>query len=561
MQRQQGAGLVEPGDRPADGARSTRKPAHGRRVVALGLGAALLLGACGSGGNSGAASGAAPGASTEASGQVCTEERIGGSITMGTYAESAGLDPIVAAGSGVAGGTEAAAVFDRLMQVDTETGEVLPRVAESLEPNADFTTWTLVLKPGITFGNGDPLTADAVVFSVERMQSDKNRTSSRGAALTISGVTALDDRTVQYTVPEPWPTFPYLLADEVGMVVNPAVVAALTPDQFAAMPVGAGVGPYEPERFAPGEEIVLRAKTDYWGGPVCIEKLRFITVPGSGPTYDAFDNGEMEVAFLREPIVIARAQADGIESYTNLQSLGWLVLMNNGISGTPPTADPRVRKAVALAVDQQALDARINDGTGSPTNRVIAEGSLHHQEGDVPAPDPARARQLVDEVKAETGWDGKIRLTCGATEEEMALVLEAQLTAAGFQVETDAKLTKQDHIKRVRVDSKYDLACYGSNLDDASVWLRLRQLVGSEGDGVTGYADPDMDAALDLLREAPDLDAQRVALGAVQSVWDETMPSVPLFGVDEVVIWADKVHGLDFTAKTVVLFSDAYIER
>ena len=80
----------------------------------------------------------------------------------------------------------------------------------------------------------------------------------------------VDPLTVKFTLTAPYPDFPHVLATDVGMITNPRVVAAKGPDGFANDPTGGGVGPYEFEKYAPGEEIVLKAKSDYWGGPVCI---------------------------------------------------------------------------------------------------------------------------------------------------------------------------------------------------------------------------------------------------------------------------------------------------
>jgi peptide/nickel transport system substrate-binding protein len=526
----------------------------GRALLALALVAAMAAAACG--GDDGSASGGSGGG--EGDGGQCTEDRAGGTLTMGTYTESRGLDPIVMFGSGVAGGIETTAIFDRLMEWDPESGEISPRVAESLEPNDDFTAWTLRLRPGIAFGNGDPLTAEAVKFSIDRTKSDENQTQSREAAAIVDRVDVVDDLTVRITLAEAWPQLPTLLADEPGMVVNPAVVREMEPEEFNRMPAGAGVGPYEPVRFQPGEEIVLRAKDDYWGGPVCIEELRFVWIPGGEATLDAFQSGEIQVAFLRDPLVVQQAVEGGASSFESLQSFSEVLWMNN--EAPRPTEDVRVRQAIAHAIDVDAIDERVNEGTGSPTSAIIGEESMLYSGAEGPAHDPGEAEELLSEAQDDTGYDGRLTFLCDTNREEAAIAIQAQLEAVGFEVDLNSNLEVADLIQRTRVDRDFDIACGGASVNDASPWLRLAPKIGRGNQAEPGYESEDMDAALDDLRLAEGIEEQQAALEEIQEVWNRDVPSENLASVVETIVWDGTVNGLTFTSKTVAFFDTAYVE-
>ena len=126
--------------------------------------AALTLSACGGGEESTSASGGAEGQAPDQS-ERCTEDRAGGEITVGEFS----MLPSFAPGQGqygVRGGAQSAAVYDRLMVWNPEAEEFEPKLAESLEANDDNTVWTLTLRDGVTFSNGDPLTAEDVAFTV-----------------------------------------------------------------------------------------------------------------------------------------------------------------------------------------------------------------------------------------------------------------------------------------------------------------------------------------------------------------------------------------------------------
>lgn len=522
-----------------------------------------ILAACGgSDGSEGASSPDGVAGGDEGSdGDVCTADRVGGAVTMGMFSEAVGLDPIVQFGSGVAGGIETAAIYDRLMRWEPETGAFTPRLAESLEANADSTVWTLKLRPEAVFGNGDPVTADAVKFSIERTQSDANRTQSRGAAAVIDEVVVIDPLTAEFRLTEEWAGFPALLADEPGMVVNPAVVQSMSPEEFNANPLGAGAGAYEPARFAPGDEIVLRAKQDWWGGPVCIEELRFIWIPGARATYDAFQVGELEVALFKDPIIAAEADSAEVASFDTLQNLGDVLQLNNHAPRI--TSDVRIRQAIAHAVDPEAVNQRAFEGEAIATSALIGQGSLYYDPAiEGPEYNPDKARALVDEVKAETGWDGSIGFICDNTpsRREQALSVDAQLRAVGFQPETDSNLNQSDLITRTRVQGDYEIACYGFNVNDASPWLRMVSKFGPGGATTeVGYETDEMNAVFDELRMAESVEEIKAVLADMQEIWNRDVPVHNLLTAIETIIWSDDVHGLELTSKAVVFFDKAYL--
>src|SRR4051812_41697487 len=112
------------------------------KALALLTVASLVFVACGDDKSSDSG---APGTSTGSATQSTTTlaPKVGGSITFAVYGESAGLDPTINSGTGVVGGIELVAVYDTLIRYDPSTGKYVPRMAQSLEPNADFTRWTL----------------------------------------------------------------------------------------------------------------------------------------------------------------------------------------------------------------------------------------------------------------------------------------------------------------------------------------------------------------------------------------------------------------------------------
>jgi peptide/nickel transport system substrate-binding protein len=525
---------------------------RGKAAALAALAIAALATACG-GDDSDASSSPASEASSQT--DYCDASKVGGELTFAVYSEARGLDPVAVAGGGTAGMTELAALYDTLMRYDPETSTFEPWLAESLEPNDDFTEWTLTLRPDVTFGSGNPVTAEAVEFSIARHQDPANGASAYQDTLQITDMEVVDDLTLVFTLAEPWGTFPALLADMPGMVIDPAVLDDVGPEAFTTDPVGAGAGPYEVSRFRPGEEIVFDAKDDYWGGPVCIERLRFVDIPTEQATYDALELGEVDVAFLREPQIVAEADDAGFDRHGEVVHLGNFLMINSGLND-PVAADPRIRQAVAHAVDQAVVDDRVAGGDGLPTSSIVSDDSPISPGIEGPAADTAEASDLVSEAKAD-GWDGTISLVCGDSTPDMGITVEAQLEAAGFDVELQ-QVPTPDLVQRVFVDHNYELACSGAGVSEASPAVRLERFFGT-GNTLTGFSDPDFDEALLSLKRASTPDEMRAAMETVQEVWNDTVPSVSLSAVENVVAWSDRVHGLVFNENYSFYFARAYV--
>jgi peptide/nickel transport system substrate-binding protein len=522
---------------------------------------ALLAASCGDDDDSGTA-----GPTTTAGGSAttepvddtsgeCTADRVGGEVTMSVFSETRSMDPTVSTGTGTTGGTELSALYDTLLRFNYETSEFEPWLAESIEPNADFTQWTLKLRPGVTFGNGDPLDAEAVRASIARHQDPNSRSVVKPEVSQISAMDVVDPLTLRFTLVEPWGTFPYVLADMAGMIVNTKVVAERG-DTFGVNATGAGVGPYELVHFTPGEEMLFEARDDYWGGTVCIQQLRFIDLVGEPTTYESMKAGEIDAMYFREPETGPKARTDGYDITSEIVWLGQGVLINHAVND-PITADVRVRQAVAYALDPEVLSERGFDGNLITTNAIAPDTSPYHVDVEAIGFDRDRAAELVAEVKAE-GWDGSIRLACPDTTEQVGIALETMLNAAGFTTKREL-MTIADFSKRVYVDRDYELACGGAGASDSSPWVRLSRFYGPNN-YFTSYQNEEFNAALRELKMAATPEDAHPAMEELQRVWNETVPSVGLGALEAGIITREGLHGVLPNVNMMVTFAKAYVE-
>ena len=530
-------------------------------AIAVLAAATLTLTACGGGGpeDSSTAAGGGEGL-TPAAGGECTEDKVGGTITMGEYV----MLPTFMPGQGqygIRGGAESAAIYDRLMTWNPESQEFEPKLAESLESNDGNTVWTLKLREGVNFSNGDPLTAEDVAFTIGLHKDPATRSVAMTDALNVTQAKVVDPQTVEFTLDAPWAGFPALLAGTVGEVIPKKAFEAAGPEKWASEPIGAGA--FVLESYVPNQEVVLKPNPEYYDGPVC-PTLEFIRIPGSQGTYDAFQTGELQVGVLRGAKFVNTAQSDGTQGFEEIISSGSVVNMNAGKAGYDGVlTDVRARQAVAHAMDRDLWDQRLAGGEGQPTSALVAESSRFFDGQEGPAYDVEEAKRLVEEVKADKpDWDGSLELLIsdGPENVEAGVVAKAMLDAAGFNVSIANAPVSQVTARQFTGD--YEIVLGGLAPSDADLASTLASAMTPGGaTNLTGINDPELSAALADFKAAAGLDAQKKALTEVQEVYNKVMPFTVLANAEQYVVVDESVKGVVPTLSSVVLFDNAYIEE
>jgi peptide/nickel transport system substrate-binding protein len=508
---------------------------------------------------------AAPVSALETPAQVtpaCDATVPGSEIVYGPFYAGRGFDPPYSSGA-LVGGTELAAVYDTLIRYNPETAGFEPQLARDMTVNEDFTVWTLHLRDGITYDDGTPLDADMVVANHERFftptSEDRRIINTSPAFLQFIGETkVIDSLTVEYHLIQPWATFPFVLSDEPGFIININAVGD-DPEAFNALPPAhAGVGAYTVEKNTPGEEIVFKARDNYWGGPVCVETLRFnmaaaSALIGATGAYEAFQNGDLTTAFLRDSTAIAQAEADGAKMSMDYQDAGGIFYFNHRAES--PTSDATLREAISLAIDVDVLNDRAHDGDMRVAKSVVVPGSPYYTDAVLEgATDAARAAELV----AESGFSGTLRLLCGnrGPAVEIGLATEAMLEAVGLDVEINAQGTSAAIAEMIA--GNYDLNCGGWNAGGATaISSYVRNLQSTSPSNRMGYESAEMDSLLSAALSADKADIP-AALAAINNLIVTEWVSVPYGALPEGIVIADNLEGVKQTTSTIFLFDDAY---
>jgi peptide/nickel transport system substrate-binding protein len=556
---------------------------HLRAAVSAVL-AMLCVAACSSAGGQRGAPGTSVFGSTSSSARTPTP---GGSITIGQFSALTGFDPTASGGggSGTAGGIELAALYDTVMRWNPDTRAFEPRTAASMQSNSDFTLWILKLKPGIKFSDGTDYDANAVKFNVERHLAPTSRSLAKPILQTfLATTTVIDPLTITFSLKQPWAGFPYMFTRDVGMIASQAAIEKAGAN-FNTTPGDAGAGPFMLSSFKPGESVVLKRNPTYWGGSVYLDQLTFVLLPGPDATFLGLKTGTLQAAFLRDPATIDLARTNNYSMLTTAIAAGNLALFNSGAtvvckSGAPApdcagqpdgkpvpsktaTADPIVRRAVAAALDPNAINQRVYQGKAQTGTALF--GSDIPDSPKVPGPqyDPAQARQLVRQAMA-SGWDGRIRVLTANDPQSAAWgqTVKALLEGTGMQVDLSSSTDISGVIQKVQANKDFDMVNYGLGFsaDPNTNFVQLFQNFYSTANRY-GYSSAELDTAIDALRVANSDAKVTAAYKQIADAINRDLPFLPLAEISNAWVYTPKLHGVVLSSGSLTLLDKAWLTK
>ena len=281
-------------------------------------------------------------------------------------------------------------VFDTLMVRDTE-GNLGLGIAAEWPTQVDPTTWEFKIEPGITFHNGEPLNAEAVAFSVERMIDPELNSEQLSYFSTLSGAEAVDDLTVHITTSGPDPILPARMY--YFMIVPPE---ASQNDDFAEAPIGSG--PYRFVSWDRGNQVVLEADPEYRGQTPDITRVTYRFIEEPGTRLSTLLAGEVDLVTNLLPEFMGQ-----VPQAASMRSLEHPMVLLNHDGGI--TADTRVRQALNYAIDKEALASALFEGQAQvEAGQLLGPTYFGYNENVTAYPyDPDRARELLAEAGADGG--------------------------------------------------------------------------------------------------------------------------------------------------------------
>ncbi len=257
-------------------------------------------------------------------------------------------------------------VYEPLIMFDPK-GDIHPWLAESWTPNADSSEWTFKIRRGVKFHDGKELTASDVVWSAKHIMDPANGAAGQGQlSSNVRDIVALDKYTVKFVLSGPRGLLPELLADTTILHVAPKESLAHGQLEMKGGVPPPGTGPFKFKSWVPGQEFHVVRNDDYWGGAPYLDGVRFRVISETASRAAAIQAGDIDVTERLGPTFVQRIKSGRLKGlqYTPIGMAGLRQLVINTQSA--PTLDPRVRKAIALSLDQKAILEEATFGFGVP---------------------------------------------------------------------------------------------------------------------------------------------------------------------------------------------------
>ncbi|MER8102558.1 ABC transporter substrate-binding protein [Kitasatospora sp. NPDC094016] len=466
------------------------------RAVALPAAAVLLAAAAGCAGSDGGGSAGAG-----------SGDGRGGTLVIGATGKLPNPDTVIG-GAGFEGKRlvsfqlyEGLTRYELLKDTD-KPPVVTGALATDWQVAADARTWTFTLRKGVTFQDGTPFDADAVVFNLARYLDKKSPeyTDALGAAAAeyagdIASYRKTDADHVELVTKDPNGHFPEDLAHV--LIASPTAVRKSGSADFARHPVG--TGPFSFVSQTEGQQIELAANKSYWRGAPKLDRLVIKALPDAAARTAALRSGGVNWIEYPNPDDIDSLKADGVQLATNSYDHLWYWILD---TSKAPWDNPLVRRAANYAIDRKAISEKLLHGTADPAYQTAPRATAAYDPaGDVYSYDPAKARQLLAEAGVPNGFSTSVTVPTGGSGNllpvPIAEALQRDLAAVGIKVElrtTDwTTLIGAEAKGQVALDS--DAVAQSTTLFQSEALLPL--FIGSKSPFWTGhYANPQVDELL-----------------------------------------------------------------
>lgn len=528
--------------------RSHTSRTGGRRRTALGavaLTAALVLAACGGSGSSSSSDGPSDG---EADAGAPTP---GGKVVYGLEAETSSGWCLPEASLAISGIQVARAIYDTLTVPD-ENADYVPYLAESLEPNADYTVWTMKLRDGVTFHDGTPLDATVVKNNLDAYRGDYPGRSALLLAFVfqnISDVQVVDPSTLTITTATPWPALPAALYGS-GRIGIMAQAQLDDPDNCDKDLIG--TGPFKMKDWVVDQEFTAVKNEDYWAKDAdgnqlpYLDSIEFRPIADGNARVNGILSGELDITHIGQATDIETVRDEAENSDLNViespeyGEVGYQML---NVSKAP--FDNKVaRQAVQAAVDMETYNQTINLGILTNANGPFAPGEVgYEKDTGWTGYDESKAKDLVAQYESETG--GPLEFTLLSTPDpgtvKSVQLLQQMFIEAGMKV--DLRQVEQATLIDEAIAGNFQMMDWrnhpGGNPDGQYDWWK--------GGSVVNFSkinDPELDRLLDAGRASADPAERQQIYGQVSERFASEVYNLWMQWTLWTVVSQGNVHGV-----------------
>jgi peptide/nickel transport system substrate-binding protein len=441
-------------------------------------------------------------------------------------------------------------VYDTLVEPDANL-QMRPALAESWDVSTDQLTWTFHLRPGVTFHDGSPFTADDVVFTYRRIIDEALSNVDKLSAVT--DVRAANPATVVIRLKQPTPN----LLTNLGGFKGMAIVQRKNVEsgQIATHPIG--TGPFAFDSQKSGDSISLKANAEYWGGAPKVAGVIFRFIPEKSTALSALQAGEIDwTDSIPTQRVNQLKDDDSVNLAVTPSNDYWYLALNEA---RQPWNDVRVRQAIAYAIDRDAIVAATSYGTAAKNELEIPEGNPWYTAYGRYRYDIEQAKRLLSEANASPR-----NLDMLVTNEYPETVTAAQIIAdnlAPLDITVNIRTVDFATWLDEQNSGRFDMLMMGwlGNIDPDDFYYAQHHTGGTSN--AQKYSNPEVDRLLDAGRVQTDQGARAESYRKAATMIADDCSYIYLYNPSVIQAWNKNMSGYEARRDKAIRFRTASINE
>jgi peptide/nickel transport system substrate-binding protein len=431
------------------------------------------------------------------------------------------------------------ALCDKLVDIDPDL-RIVPQLATEWSWSDDQTELTMQLREGVVFHDGTTFDAQAAVANIERSQNlPESRRKSEVASIT--GIEATGEYEIKITLAEADATLLSQLSDRAGMMISPTAAEEMGAD-FGSNPVCSG--PFRFVERVQQDRIALEKFPDYWNADeIHLDSVVYLPIPDTTVRLANLRAGDLHMIERLAATDLGSARGDAslrVEDIVGLGYQGITMNVGNGPEADNPFGqDARLRQALSLSIDRNALNQVVFDGAFAPGNQPVPPASTWYDERfPVPERDIEAARALLAEAGFADGVELSVQVANNPVQTQVMEVVQSMAAEAGINISLRA--TEFATLLQQQTAGQYQGSQVGWS-GRTDVDGNIHQFLTCEG-GINDskFCDPRVDELLDAARTSNDFDTRKQAYDAAREILNEEMPLIYLY--HPTWIWAMRAN-------------------
>jgi peptide/nickel transport system substrate-binding protein len=457
-------------------------------------------------------------------------------------------------------------IFDKLVQMDPDS-RMIPGLATSWK-TVDPTTWEFKLRKGAKFTDGSDITADDVVFTLDRVPKVPNSPGPFTAyTKMITSTEVVDPYTIRFHTAAPHPLMPNDLST-IYIVSRKAATGASTED-FNSGKAAIGSGRYKLVRYANGDRVELVRNDNYWGDKPYWQKVTFKIIKNEAARVAALLSGDVDAIeqpptadlpkIKSDPKFTVTSKISHRVIYFNFDHLQRVSPFITAKDGKPldknPLVDVRVRRAISKAINRQAIADRVMEGQAIPSGQLVSERLFGHVPNlKADAYDPEGAKKLLAEAGYPDGFNLTIHGPAGryVNDEKIVQAVAQMLSRVGIVSKVETAPMAPYSSRASKQEFSFHMVGWGASTGEASSPLRslLATYDTKKGLGAVNwgrYSNAKVDYLIEQALQQVDDDNRRVMLQRATELSMQDLGIMPIHF--QFTIWATK-KGVQYTPRT-----------